>query len=306
MTQKGNKYRSDKKKNKSGEESPALSKLLQKIQFTGNERGKKVFGLALLMISVFLFISFTSYFFTWRADHDKIMGSLWELFSDPDIEVDNWLGKSGALVAHVMIAKWFGISAYVFALFSFLFGVKILFGNYILPIGKTFRYAFFSFFFLAATLGYLLSNSGEMLYLAGNFGYELNRWMRSILGSAGAGIFIFFSAFAFVVHTFNISFFIPAFLKGNNETATEDDELATVTAGESDNSGFSDSLPETMNEEEQTDAGDLLVAVIENEASSNEFELEAENEDQDEDRSGSEEPTLDLEIEETEEDPVAD
>ncbi len=198
--------------------------------FFQNEKLHKVTGLFLILISVFMLVAFTSFFFTWNADHDKVSGSWWSMFSRPDVQVDNWLGKFGAIISHQFIEKWFGISAFVFVLLSFLTGFKILFRVELLPIGKTVRYSFFAFFFVAASLGYLLSTKGKLLFLAGAFGFEINRWLESLLGAAGAGLFLVFAAVAFVVVTFNVAFRLPAFFNRKEEASVEEALRNTATA----------------------------------------------------------------------------
>ncbi|MDQ3050003.1 MAG: DNA translocase FtsK [Bacteroidota bacterium] len=198
--------------------------------FFNNEKLHKVTGLFLILISVFMLVAFTSFFFTWNADHDKVSGSWWSMFSRPDIQVDNWLGKFGAIIAHQFIEKWFGISAFVFVLLSFLTGFKILFRVELLPIGKTVRYAFFAFFFVAASLGYMLSTKGKLLFLAGAFGFEINRWLESFLGAAGAGLFLVFAAVAFIVVTFNVAFRLPAFFNRKEQASVEEALRQTAMA----------------------------------------------------------------------------
>src|SRR5688572_19456894 len=175
-----------------------------------NEKLHKVTGLFLLLLSVFMLVAFTSFFVTWNADHDKVSGSWWELLTRPDIQVDNWLGKFGAIISYQLIEKWFGISAFVFVLISFLLGFKILFKVELLPIAKTSRWAFFAFIFVAATLGYALSENGKLLFLAGAFGFQIDRWLESILGSVGTGLLLAFAAISFVAVTFNLAFRLPS------------------------------------------------------------------------------------------------
>jgi len=308
MAKKGNRYKDkeqgSKKERTVKSDTGFFTNILNNFSIRKNERFVKIMGLLLVLISLFMLVSFTSYFFTWKADHDKIAGSWWELFSNPDVSVENWLGKLGAISSYMMIERWFGISAFVFILFSFLFGFKTLFEVELLPISKTSRYAFFSFFFVAAALGFIFNNNSDYLYLAGNFGYEINRWMRSILGSAGAGLFILFSAIAFVVYTFNIKFSLPslAFIKGRNE----EDELID-SDGDINNDEFADTIAigsdeSLLQSDKVTDPEQELVAQIENQGAENEFELD--NPDPIESEKPEKSDELDLEIEiETHEEP---
>jgi hypothetical protein len=46
-------------------------------QVIRDERTHKIIGAAFLLISIFLFISFTSYLFTWREDQDKVFRGIY-------------------------------------------------------------------------------------------------------------------------------------------------------------------------------------------------------------------------------------
>ncbi len=296
MAPKGNRLKKEKKEKTSeqGSESSFISNLTERLSFHKNDKFVRISGLLLLLFSVFMFISFASYFFTWQTDHDKVAGSWWELFSQTEIQVDNWLGKFGAVLSHLMIESWFGISAFVFVLISFLSGFRILFGVSLMPMSKTLKYSFFAFFFVAATLGYVLNNQGNFLFLAGNFGYEINRWLRSILGSAGAGIFILFSAVTFVVTVFNVRFRLPNMF--SREDNTNEDSLLDQPVVAT-NGSFEDQI--NVGEEQETPSNSAKQTEEESpeEDTEEEFELELDTPKEIKDEKGKdEEKNLDLEI----------
>jgi DNA segregation ATPase FtsK/SpoIIIE, S-DNA-T family len=221
--------------------------------FLGDERLHKFTGLLLLLFSVFMLIAFTSYFFTWKADQDKVSGSILDLLLNPGIQVDNWLGKFGAILSHNFIAKWFGVSAFVFVLISFLTGFKILFRVDLLPISKTLKYSFFSFIFLAATLGYIFSSASEYGFLSGAFGFEINRWMQSTLGSVGTGLLIGFSALVFVVMVFSINFKLPLRSKKIDAPDAEIVEALSIVAEPISGNRLKNDVVEIADEESEVD-----------------------------------------------------
>lgn len=196
---------------------------LHDLRFLKNERFQKMTGLTLLLFSVYLLIAFSSFFFTWKADSDKVNGAWISLLFQPEISVENWLGKIGAILSHLFIQKWFGISGFVFVLISFVSGFKILFKTDLLPFGKTVRYSFFAFFFVATTLAFLIPIQSELSFLAGAVGLEINRWLQSLLGKPGTGILLGFSALGFMVMTFNMGFRLP-FKKRAVEPETDSKE----------------------------------------------------------------------------------
>lgn len=170
----------------------------------GDERVHKVGGLFLVLASVYLLVAFTSYLITWRIDQDLMARPWGEIFS-PGVQVENWLGKLGALVSHQFIYKWFGVAAFALVLWSFLGGIRVVLGSWLLPRNKTFRWTVMSLFWVPTLLGFFFAKS-EYMFLGGGIGYTINAHLSSWLGGFGAGALIFFSAAAFAVYTFNPSF----------------------------------------------------------------------------------------------------
>ena len=171
--------------------------------FFGDERVHKVTGLFLVLASSYLLVAFTSYLFTWRLDQDLMSRSWGEIFS-PDVRVENWLGKLGALISHRFIFIWFGVAAFTFVLWSFLAGVRLVLHTWLLPAGRTLRWSLAVIFWLPTLLGFFFPK-GEWQILGGGIGYAINNHLGSWLGTFGAGALILFSAIAFLVYTFNPS-----------------------------------------------------------------------------------------------------
>ena len=171
--------------------------------FYKTERFRKVSGLLLVLGSAFLFVAFTSFFFTWKVDYDKVTGGLGKLFSS-ETKVENWLGKVGALSSHLFVYKWFGIGAFAFVLVSFLLGVKILFQLSLLPLEKTFRISLFALLWTSLTLGFIFGDSEPLL--GGGFGFFCTLWLYGIIGKMGVGLLLGFAFLLFLVIGFNINF----------------------------------------------------------------------------------------------------
>ena len=82
-----------------------------------------IFGSFLILISLILFLSFTSYLLTWEADQSTLLS-----FNDRNIETENFLSKIGAWLGHLFIYNLFGVSSYIFTYLIFITG-SILFFN---------------------------------------------------------------------------------------------------------------------------------------------------------------------------------
>ncbi|GAB4145064.1 MAG: DNA translocase FtsK [Bacteroidia bacterium] len=190
-----------------------------------NERLHKLFGAFLVFIvAPYLTVAFTSYFFTWQHDQDKIMMNAFE-FLFGSVKADNMLGKFGALVSHVFIHCWFGITSFFFPFFFFLSGVRILLGVQWLPLGKTFRFGLFFMLFGSLLLGYFFKNN--YFYLGGVFGYELSETLNGIIGFFGTGMLLLFAFVAFLIVAFNFSFKLPEKVQEETDQETKDTEQET-------------------------------------------------------------------------------
>jgi DNA segregation ATPase FtsK/SpoIIIE, S-DNA-T family len=190
-------------------------------QLISNEKLNKSIGLFLLVFSVFTLLAFSSYLFTWEVDQN-IINNYWD---NPDVEVENWLGKLGAYFSHHLIFNGFGIASFLFVLLSFIIGFRILFKTQLLPIGKTFKYCIFSIVWISISLSYLIPS---MPILGGAFGFQTNIWLSNIVGSIGIFLFLALTLLIFLVLNFNISFnfLIPKKDEIEEETTLEEESLA--------------------------------------------------------------------------------
>jgi DNA segregation ATPase FtsK/SpoIIIE, S-DNA-T family len=196
-----------KEKERKPKKLKGLKGKLQSISdFFADERTHKITALTLILLSFFLLIAFTSNFFTWKEDQAvRGDGSVWSLLFNNEVQVENWLGKLGAITALQFVNHWFGISAFVFPLILFVVGFKILFGFTILPIGKTIRYSFFTVVWLSTFLAYCFRSS-DLLVFAGGYGYVIHRTLNGVLGFIGSGALLGFTFLGFLVAAFNIPF----------------------------------------------------------------------------------------------------
>jgi S-DNA-T family DNA segregation ATPase FtsK/SpoIIIE len=169
-----------------------------------NERLHKLTGAFLLFIAApYLTVAFISYFFSWQVDQDKVMGPMGNLFL-PETHVENVLGKFGALMSHVFIHNWFGVTSFFFPLIALVAGLRLLTEIKLLPLGKTFRMGLFFMLFGSVALGYLFHDA--FFYLGGIVGFELSAYLNGIVGAFGTGLLLVFVLLAFLIIAFNVSF----------------------------------------------------------------------------------------------------
>jgi S-DNA-T family DNA segregation ATPase FtsK/SpoIIIE len=224
-----------------------------------NERLHKLTGAFLLFIvTPYLTVAFASYFLTWQTDQDKVMSPFTTLFSS-DVHVDNVLGKFGALLSHVFIHNWFGVTSFFFPLLSLVCGLRLLSEVKILPLGKTFRLGLFFLLFGSIGLGYVFRNN--FFYPGGVFGFEISSWLNGVVGAIGTGLLLVFSFLAFLIIGFNVSFKLPARapVEGIEEEEIETEE----------NSELKNTLIATEEKEDEE-----IIPVAENEIAEPELKVE--------------------------------
>jgi S-DNA-T family DNA segregation ATPase FtsK/SpoIIIE len=241
-----------------------------------DERLHKTSGLFLILVSLYLFISFTSYLFSWEYDQSIIDGQPFSfVFNGEGSEVQNWLGKFGAYVAHRFLKIWYGISSYLFTFIAFIIGFKAIFKQDLLPLKKTLKFCFVALIWFCMTFGFLFSHS-ELDFMGGLYGLLINNWLTSVFGGIGAGFFILFSGFSIIVILFNPSFsWITDFFNSiskklkTKKTTSEDGftEVSSINSFKSETSLNPE--PKNQNEIETKSSAD----VNEMETIDNSFEL---------------------------------
>lgn len=85
---------------------------LMKMFFT-NERTRFITGLVIAIITIYIGLSLISFFFTGGADQSKIENvPLSDLLTNRG-SVENWTGVRGAVLADLLMNRWFGISSFM-------------------------------------------------------------------------------------------------------------------------------------------------------------------------------------------------
>ena len=201
------KTREKKEKTPRAPKAPKEKRVRTEDELARLERRFRVFGLFSVLLSFYLLFSFTSYLLTWENDYsftDTVFKHFsFDGFFDNKIPVENWMGKIGALTGYLFISKWFGVASFFFVVILFNSGMKHFFHITIFPVWKTLEYCFFGIIWLPILLALVLP--GQDL-LAGVYGFQLNIWLTEFLGTSGLAMLLGFTAFSFLILSFNIPF----------------------------------------------------------------------------------------------------
>src|SRR5450432_2871307 len=213
-------HRSKSKKNQSIVSSSLKTEKDSKLtvsQVLRDERTHKITGAVFLLVSVFLFIAFSSYLFTWREDQDKVFRGISILAPSHDVKVANLLGNLGAYISHLFFYKGFGIASYFICSFFFITGINWLFAKRYFSIKRNLRYVLIGLVYLSATLAFVCQNIS--FPWGGAFGDMISDWMMRFLGKIGTACVLFAGAMAYFIWRFNPEFKLPD-LASKNKAAT--------------------------------------------------------------------------------------
>ncbi len=245
------------KKNRPKEESAEAPKR-QKKTSTANTpvwlkdgRIGKVFGVFMILLSVYLLFAFSSYlflYFQWDADDIFTYFSFTDILTDNTIEADNWAGRLGAALSIFFIKRGFGISAFFLILILFVAGMRFALKINVLPLWRTIALSLVGTLWLTVTLGFIFRNTSYAI-LGGITGYQSAFWLEGLLGKTGTGILLFFALIAILVIAFNMPLALPkppvslANSAGDSEEF-DDENLVPGATDRRTNSRFNNPLPE--------------------------------------------------------------
>ncbi len=173
------------------------------ISFLKDERFRLSLGSFILLFSLFLTLSFVSYFFTWKTDQSFE----WErVISDPGVRVENWAGKTGAWLSSLFINNWFGIASFSIPFILIITGFKLIRVR-LVPYGKALRITVTATILLSLSLGYLFGDAGGYLGSGpgGAHGYYMAEWLNALIGKTGTAFLLLLSVFLVILFSIRSS-----------------------------------------------------------------------------------------------------
>ncbi len=150
------------------------------------ERIGGILAILLFFFSIYLLISFISFFISGGVDISHLNVTSKELLSNPDLKIQNAGGRWGAVMANLFINKGFGIASigfiYLFIIISLRLG-KI--GKF--SMRRNFAYGIFLIIWTSVTFGYFFSSLYEKSFLfpGGTYGYFISQLLNSTIGKMG-------------------------------------------------------------------------------------------------------------------------
>ena len=160
-----------------------------------NKTAQVVFGLLFLCLSILLFLSFTSFFFSWKKDFDLSQLNFIDLIINSEIIANNLLGKVGAYLGDFFIYQQFGIASFLIPFFLFITGLQIFTNQYIIKLKQLFLNSLFISLWLTTFFGLYFTQNP---ILGGYNGIQISNWLNSLIGLTGASVILAFSMLIFI------------------------------------------------------------------------------------------------------------
>ena len=151
---------------------------------------KRLFiGSSLAILSIFLFVSFVSYFFTGEIDQSNLYS-----FSDKNITNSNSLGKIGAIISDFFIYKGFGVSSIIISFLIFLSSLHVLLEIKKRKLIKNWLWGFYLIFLFSIFFG--LVDYGNIY--SGIIGYEIVSFLDIYINSIGVIFLLVFMSLLYL------------------------------------------------------------------------------------------------------------
>ncbi len=195
----------------------SFSKNKQKKEISG---AKRLFiGSSLIILSLFLLISFVSYFFTGDIDQSDLNN-----FTDLGIDNSNSLGKIGAKLSDLFIYKGFGISSIIFPLLIFLSALHILLDFKKRNLTNSWLWGFYLVFMFSIFFG--LVDYGNIY--SGIIGYEIVSFLSIYINHIGITFLLIFMTLIYITFRLKIGtndiYNVVSFLKNINLKRSKNNE----------------------------------------------------------------------------------
>ena len=196
------------------------------FSFSKNKENKEIsgakrlfIGSSLIILSLFLLISFISYFFTGDIDQSDLNN-----FTDLEIDNSNSLGKIGAKLSDLFIYKGFGISSIIFPLLIFLSALHILLDFKKRNLTNNWLWGFYLVFMFSIFFG--LVDYGNIY--SGIIGYEIVSFLSIYINHIGVTFLIIFMTLIYITFRLKIGtndiYNVVSFLKNINLKRSKNNE----------------------------------------------------------------------------------
>ena len=171
------------------------------IDYIINDKTNFVYGLILIAVAIYITIAFVSYFNTAQADQSLVTALRPGEIENTGRQFQNICGSLGAIISHFLIARSFGLPAFLIPLFVVLCGLKLM-GVYRVNLIKWFFGTSLVMVWSSITLAKFLTPlmSNHVFNPGGDHGAFVCQWFENIIGAPGLIALLLIVALAFLTY----------------------------------------------------------------------------------------------------------
>ena len=234
------------KKNKTAEPKKFKADVEAKVEvkkLLKDERSHKIAGAILILTSILLFLSFTSYLFTWHEDQSKVFKGAKILLPSHAEPMANLLGTAGAYFSDLFFRSGFGIASYLFCTFFFIVGVNLFAPKKVFSVGRNIRYVIVGLLVVSVTASFLFK--GHPFPWGGAVGDMENQWLQNMIGKVGTASILLVAIGSYIIWRFNPSFDLLYKKLNRNDGVSKDADTLLETDSEPIKKSTDDFVPLT-------------------------------------------------------------
>ncbi|NNE77508.1 MAG: DNA translocase FtsK, partial [Pricia sp.] len=169
----------------------------KKMSLRPSKKNKIILGSLMILLSMALFFSFVSFYFTWQDDQ-----SLLTEFADRNEHAKNLLNKFGASVSHFFVYRGFGVASLIFTLLLCITGLYLFLSLDRKGLWKKWIWGLIFMIWISIGLGFFAATKP---LLGGLVGYEMNDFLQDYTGKIGVFLILLFGLVLILVRFFQVT-----------------------------------------------------------------------------------------------------
>ncbi len=169
-----------------------------------DDRVYKILGILCFFFAFYLTIAFISYLSTWKTDQNEVLGNSFSYIMSSEIQVDNWLGRLGALVSHTFFYWLFGAASFLTIPALVFTGNALIKRKPIKTYFRTFGKIAFATIFFSILFAFIFRTTE--FPIGGAVGNSIVGWLRNFVGTFGVIMLFFFMAVGYIVWSIDPNF----------------------------------------------------------------------------------------------------
>ncbi len=162
-----------------------------------SRQNKIIVGSLLIFLSIALFFSFISFYFTWQDDQ-----SLLTEFANRNEQARNLLNKFGASVSHYIMYRGFGLASFILPFLMCLTGLYLFLSLPVKNLWSKWIWGLLLLIWISVALGFFAQTQP---LLGGLVGYEMNDFLQDYTGKIGVFLILLFMLTVILVRLFKLT-----------------------------------------------------------------------------------------------------